>query len=304
MKPVLKKVLLALVSVVGLAAVGLGGYVYLQVSAFNKSVAKVYDIPVPQVQASTEATVIERGAHLARSVAGCAIADCHGSDLAGGKAISLGPVGTIGAPNITSAGMGAVYSDGELMRLIEHGVKRDGRTALFMVSHEINWLPQDDILAIVAYMRSVQPVSKVGATPQAGLLGKVLDRRNQFAWDIARRINHDDLDKAPPPSPTAEYGRHIAKSCMGCHGETFGGGPIPGAPPDMPVPMNITPDESGLAGWTYEEFERFSDQGIRKDGKQVDPFMPLEMLRNMDQTERKALFSFLTSLPKKPFGSR
>lgn len=304
MKPLLRKLLLSLAALMGLGAASLGGYVYLQVSAFNQSVAKVYKIAVPQVHASDDASTVERGAHLAHSVAGCAIAECHGPDLSGGKITSVGPLGTTGAPNITSAGMGAVYSDGELMRLVEHGLKRDGTTVLFMVSHEINWLPQDDILAVIAYVRSVNPVSKTGGATQVGVLGKILDRRGKFAWDVARRINHDHLDKAPPPSPTAEYGRHIAKGCMGCHGETFGGGPIPGAPPDMPVPANITPDKTGLAGWSFEEFERLADHGIRKNGKPVDPFMPIEMLAHMDQTERKALFSFLTSLPNKPFGRR
>ncbi len=304
MKPVLKTVLIASGVLILTAMIGVGGYVYAQTAAFDESVARIYDIPVPPVEASKDPEAISRGKHLAHSLGGCAVAECHGSALAGGKVTQVGPLGTLGAPNITPAGMGAVYSDGELMRLIEHGVKKDGTTALFMTSHEINWLPQSDILAIIAYVRTVAPVDKPGASSEVGVLGKVLDRRNEFAWDVARRIDHEHIDKAPPPSPTAEYGRHIAKLCMGCHGESLGGGPIPGAPPEIPIPSNITPHESGISGWTYEDFEKLLDTGIRKNGKKLNPFMPLSALAAMDETERRALFSFLMSLPAKPMGSR
>ena len=304
MKPVLKKILISLGVVVGLGALALGGYVFKQTRDFDRSVEKIYDIPAFDGHASLEPEVIARGAHLAESLAGCAMADCHGPDLAGGRVTEIGPVGTLAAPNITMGGLGAVYSDGELVRLIEHGVKKDGKTVLFMTSHEINWLPKEDLLAVIAYLRSLPAVDKPSNALSVGLLGKVLDRRGEFAWDIARRIDHDHLDKAPPPSPTAEYGRHIAKLCTGCHGTSFGGGPIPGAPPDFPVPANITPHETGMQGWTYEEFTRLADEGIRKNGKKLNPFMPNAVLSNMDATERKALFAFLTVLPAKPFGSR
>jgi len=303
-KPLIKKLLISFGGLLGLAALGLGGYVFAQVSAFDASLSKIYSIPVPQVHASNSPEAIARGDHLAHSLGGCTVSECHGPSLGGGKEISAGPVGTIGAPNITSGGLGAVYSDGELMRLIEHGVRKDGKTVRFMSSHEINWLPQDDILAIIAYVRSVAAVEGPGASLSIGLLGKVLDRRDQFALDIARRIDHEHIQKAPAPAPTKEYGRYIAKLCMGCHGETYSGGPIPGAPPDMPIPANITPHGTGLKGWTYEAFERLADQGLRNDGQKVDPFMPIEVLAHMNETERKALYAYLVTLEPKPFGNR
>ena len=63
-----------------------------------------------------------------RALHDCALAECHGDDLGGGTLNDLGPLGTIVAPNITSHGLGAVYSDQELARVILHGVRRDGRT--------------------------------------------------------------------------------------------------------------------------------------------------------------------------------
>ncbi len=62
--------------VVGLAvgALALGGAAYggVQVSQFDASMDKVYDVPVPSIVLSTDATVIARGKHLVESGAGCA----------------------------------------------------------------------------------------------------------------------------------------------------------------------------------------------------------------------------------------
>ena len=304
MKPMVKKALLAIGVVVGLIVVAAFVFVWSQVAAFDASLEAVYEIPVSEVRVSNEPQVLSRGKHLVRSSAGCALANCHGADLAGGRPIDAGPLGTMVGPNITGAGLGAVYTDGELKRLIEHGIRKDGRSVRFMPSHEINWAPESDIAAIISYVRSAPDVSKAAGTTEVGLLGKILDRQDMFVWDVARRINHEQLDKAPEPSPAAEYGRYLAKSCVGCHGETYGGGPLPGAPPEMPIPTNITPHATGLVGYQYEQFSRLCDEGTKRDGQKLDPFMPVEAMRNMNETERQALFAYLTSLPPKPFGSR
>src|SRR5690242_665571 len=141
MKQVLKWVI-AVLAVVIVAAAVFGAF---QVRAFNASMAKVYNVPLPAIVRATDPAVVARGKHVAESVAGCAAGDCHGIDLAGGRLVKFGPIGTIVGPNITPAGRAGAYSDGELARLILHGIKRDGRSVLFMPSTDINWLPDEDI---------------------------------------------------------------------------------------------------------------------------------------------------------------
>ena len=120
-------------------------------------------------------------------------------------------------------------------------------------------------------------------------MAKVLDRFDAIPIDVARRIDHSNIPKAPPPNPEPKYGAFIATSCRGCHGENLSGGPIPGAPPDLAVPLNLTPHETGLKGWTLEDFKTVLREGKRKDGKPLDPFMPTEALRNMNEIETQAL---------------
>jgi len=304
MKPIVKKILLGLGSVVTLTLLGGGAFAYTQSSAFAESMSKVYEVPVRNVTRSTDPAVLARGEHLSKSLGACAIVECHGGDMAGGKTITMGPLGTVTAPNVTGAGLGAVYSDGELARLIQHGVKKDGRSVTFMPMQEHGWLPDADVDAIISYLRSLPDVSKPNGPIEVGLLGKILDRKDAVVLDVARRIDHGKNEAAPAPEPTAAYGKFIGRTCIGCHGDKLSGGAIPGAPSDIPIPSNITRHDTGIGSWSYEDFAKLLDTGTRKNGQQLNPFMPLEMLTNMDEIERKAVWAYLQSVPPEAFGNR
>ncbi len=304
MKPVVKKVLIGLGGTVALVLAGGGIFYAVQASAFDASMSKVYDVPVPKVERSTDAAVIARGKHLVEAVAGCSSQDCHGKDLAGGRPLAMGPVGTFTGPNITGAGMLAAYSDGELARMLRHGLKKDGRSLAFMPVQDFNYFSDADLAAVASYLRTVPPVEKANGAVAVGPIGKILDRKGLMPLDVARKIASKKIDFAPAPAPTAEYGQFLARGCMGCHGEGLSGGRIPGAPKSLPVPLNLTPDATGLAGWTYDDFDKLMVKGLRKNGAKLDPFMPIDNFGQMDETEKKALYAYLMSLPPKPLGGR
>jgi hypothetical protein len=300
MKKILKGFGLVLLALVMLAA----AYVGVEALLYNHSISRVYAIPLPRIERSSDPAVIERGRHLAASVAGCATADCHGADLGGGKATEAGPIGTIVAPNITPGGRGRDYADGELARLILHGVKRDGQSVRFMPAQDICWLPDEDVTALISYVRSVPPLDRPSQELKLGLLAKVLDRHNLVIVDVGRRIDHEHRLVAPAPGPTVQYGAFLARSCTGCHGEHYSGGRIPGAPADMAIPANLTPHESGLGKWQFADFQKVLDTGVRPDGRKLDPFMPYEALSKLNDPEKQALWAFLQSLPAQPHGNR
>lgn len=301
---VLKKVLIGVGAVVGLGALGLGGFVFVTARAFDASMDKVYDQkPLDQIKASKDEAVIARGKHIAEAVAGCTSKDCHGTDLAGGKEMSMGPLGTLTGPNLTGGGLGAAYTDGEFARIVRFGIKKNGKSAVFMPAQDFNWMNDEDLTALVSFLRSVPNVDKPNGAMKLGLLAKILDRQGALPIDVARKID-GKVELAGKPEPTAAYGKFLAKSCMGCHGEGLSGGKIPGAPGDLPVPLNLTPDESGLKGWTQEDFNKLLEKGDRKNGKKLHEFMPIENYGLMDATEKTALFAYLMSLPPKPFGGR
>jgi mono/diheme cytochrome c family protein len=302
MKRWLKRIGLGVVALVVVLGGSAGVYAKMQASSFDASMDKVYDVPLPTVTRSTDPIVLARGKHLVDSVAACATRDCHGTDLGGGKTLEMGPLGTLSGPNVTQ--MAALYSDAELARLVKHGIKKDGRSVRFMPVQDFDWLPESDVAAVVSYLRTVPKVDRPNGKIEIGLLGKVLDRRGQIILDVAGRIDHAHVESAPAPTPNAEYGKYVVRLCTGCHGEHLSGGPIPGAPPSVPTPLNLTPHETGLKGWTYADFDKLLTIGVRKNGKQLDPCMPIQAFGQMDDTEKKALWAALESLPPAPFGGR
>lgn len=301
--PLWRRILLGLASALLLLIVGVGIFAYGQARAYDESMAKVYDVPVVEPALPTDPVAIARGKHLAESMAGCQVSECHGTDLGGGRPIAFGPIGTLSGPNLTTKLR--EYSNGELARVMQHGIKRDGRSLRFMPSHETNWLPDADVAAVIAYLRTVPAIDRPDGPCDIRVMGKVLDRQDKFVLDVARRIDHTRAAEKPQvPEPNAKYGAFLARSCSGCHGETFGGGPIPGAPPSMATPANLTPHETGLQKWSYADFAKVLETGVRPDGRKLSKDMPYEAFSKADDTERHALWAYFQSIPPKAFGSR
>jgi mono/diheme cytochrome c family protein len=110
--------------------------------------------------------MIERG-HYLYSVS-CTI--CHGTDGGGGTSISWKPFGTLWTRNITAhpqAGVGA-WTDAELKRAIRSGVSRDGRQLHWqgMTWDQLSNLDEEDLRAVVAYVRLLPPVNRTVPTPR------------------------------------------------------------------------------------------------------------------------------------------
>ena len=125
------------VLVVVVLVTALVGYVYV---ASGRLMARTYRVDqVPLVTVRSDAGSIARGKYLVERVAVCA--DCHGADL-GGKVVQNNfAMGTLASANLTrgQGGVGATYSDEDLVRAITHGVRRDGHSVIFMPSIARIW---------------------------------------------------------------------------------------------------------------------------------------------------------------------
>jgi hypothetical protein len=164
----LKKGLRAVGVLILLVLVGLGGYVGMQVTAFDRSMAEVHNIPIPDCKRSADPQVVARGKHVSDALAACSVRDCHGPDLGGGRALDAGPLGVFAAPNVTLVAQ--AYSDGELARLLRYGVKKDGRSLRFMPVQDFAWLADADLIALVSYIRSLPVVDRPAGVMKVGIL--------------------------------------------------------------------------------------------------------------------------------------
>lgn len=125
---------------------------------------------------------------------------------------------------------------------------------------------------------------------------------NQAPLVVAKLINHDTpIPSAPPQGETVEYGRYLVASggCMACHGKNLSGGKIAGGPEDPPA-SNITP--TGIGTWTEADFFRAFREGKRPGNADIHPFMPWKTMGGMTDSELRAIYLYLKTVPARPYG--
>lgn len=287
----------ALVLLVGLGVAGL--YAWTGAAIGKRTTPDTHEFRAPRDSAS-----VARGEHVLRALAKCS--DCHTEDLGGGTMIDDPAFGTIATANLTSGkgGIGATYTDADWERSIRHGKAPDGRRLLIMPSHDYQHLSDEDLGALVAYLRSLPPVDRERVPTRVGPVARALYAAGQMPLFPADLITHG-LAPVPavPIDSTVAYGKYIGDvGCAGCHGAGYGGGKIPGTPPDFPPTANLTP--TGIGHYTFEQFASVLRTGTRPDGTQLHPMMPIAATKLMTDVEMAAVWKYLQTLPPKPFGTR
>jgi len=301
MKRMLKIGAAALVAVVAILAAAVAGAVWLGERKMERAVL-VKVVPVPF---ASGAPALKAGKYLFES-RGCA--ECHGPD-GSGRVMIEDPNGMfVRTPNITKGPGGAVadYSEADWVRAIRHGVNPRGHALMVMPSEDYNRLTDADLAALVAYARSLPPISGQAARIRLPVVVKALYGVG-YIKDASEKINHSLAPSQPVPvAASVEHGGYVARMCMGCHGEHLAGGRIPEGPPEWPPAANLTPG-AGTVMTRYETLEKFASMmrtGRRPDGALVDRAMPFETLKALNDTDVAAIYAYLKTLAPKPTGSR
>ncbi|AOS78561.1 MULTISPECIES: c-type cytochrome [Hydrogenophaga] len=254
------------------------------------------DVAAQAVPYKSDAAALERGRYLYAS-RGCV--DCHGANGAGRTFVDDGAL-TIAGPNITTGPGGAVaaYQPVDWVRAIRHGVTPQGRALMVMPSEDYNRFTDDDLAALVAHIRSLPPQTGQGAVVKLPLPVRVLYGFGVVP-DAASRIDHTLPPQQPvPEGVTLAHGEYVANMCIGCHREGLVGGKIPGGPPDWPPASRLAPGEGSVMG-RYADADALITlfrSGKRPDGSAVQ-VMPFESLREMSETDLRALHLYLKALP-------
>lgn len=304
MRKVLRLIGFAILGVLGIALIGAIA-VYI---VSERRINQLYTIEAAELVIPTGAEAVDRGKYLSEAITKCA--DCHGEGLGGQVFIDDPALGRLVASNLTAGagGIGGSYTDADWVRSIRHGVGPDGKPLLFMPSDEFNSLSDDDLGALIAYVKSLPPKDSDLPGNSVGPLGRVLFLAGQLPLVPAEMIDHTaERAAAPARGATKEYGKYLADTggCVGCHGPGFSGGPIPGTPPEWPPAQNITPNrETGLGTWTIADFEIALRTGKRPDGSAISEYMPWKATAKMSDEDLEALWLYLQSVPPKAFGGR
>lgn len=212
----------------------------------------------------------------------------------------IGPNLTTGAGSVTVA-----YTVADWDRIVRHGIRRDGRPAL-MPSEDFVGMSDRELSDIIAYARSLPPVDREWPESTLGPMGKVMLATGKWRLSVDRVGDHHAAHRVEPPeaAETVEFGAHIAQVCTGCHRPHFAGGRIAQGPPHWAPASNLTPHPEGMAGWSFEQFATVMREGKRPDGSPVRA--PMAQItpygKRMTETELRALWMYLASLPPRPTG--
>jgi len=277
-----------------------------------------FDAPYPEVTASTDSAVIERGRYVVRDLAPCAA--CHGDPtqreayangddvpLSGGFVFDI-PPGQFYARNLTpdgATGLGDV-SDRAIARALRYGVGHDGRALLpFM---EMQGLSDDDLQAVVSYLRTLPPVRNQVPAHRLTLLGRIVR-----ATVLAKPVGPATTPPTTAPrGVSVETGRYLVESvalCWACHskrsqvtgaltGPRFGGttGFTEADDPGHSwSPPNITSDpQTGRLGQMTE------DQFVARfrQGRLIPRSpMPWQAFSRLAEGDLRAIYRYLKSVP-------
>ena len=280
----------------------LGGLLGLLIVAFvilvvvgGTKANKVYEIPIETITIPTDAEAIQRGEHLA-TIYICK--DCHTENLSGELSFEIPGMLSIPTPNLTTGagGVGSFFTDEDWVRAIRHGVGHDGRALFIMPSNTFYYIGDEDLGALIAYLKSLPPVDNALSDRKIDLMGRVMMGAGMFPPLAVDRIDHSTPPPAAPePGVTVEYGKYLSHTCTECHGANLNGAPF--GPPGEEVPSpNLTPGGE-LATWTEQEFFTTLRTGVTPSGYQLNEEMPWMSYGQMTDDELKALWLYLQSLP-------
>jgi mono/diheme cytochrome c family protein len=254
-------------------------------------------------------SLVEKGRYLAIA-ADCAA--CHdatdGRSFAGGRPIET-PFGNIVASNITpdqETGIGS-WSDDDFDNAVRGGVRPDGaRLYPAMPYNAYTKMSRDDVLAIRAYLASIQPVRK--SVDSNTLPFPFNIRAAMRAWNA---LYFTEGAFKPDPGKSAEWNRGAflvdgPGHCAACHTpKTFLGGDKSGEylrgsylqgwfAPDI-----TNDDRVGLGRWSPEDVVAYLKTGHNRITAATGPMAEeiAQSTSHMHDDDLKAIATYLKSLP-------
>jgi mono/diheme cytochrome c family protein len=278
---------------------------------------RTFDIAEVPIVASTDSAVIERGAYLAYGPAHCAY--CHNTAdkvarLEAGERVPMsgGLLFEIGIARLTTAnltpdpetGIGNI-SDAQLARMMRHNVLHDGRAAVPFMEYQN--MSDEDLIAIISYLRSQPAVKNQIAPREFSFLGKTI---MSFVIKPSGPTGTPPA-KSPAEGATVERGKYLVENvanCAGCHTKRSmtdgsyqmpklsGGTAMLGEDGKNYTPPNLTPHPTTghITNWTEEQFvTRFRAGPLNGNGSH----MPWRAFARMSDDDLRAIFRYLKTVP-------
>jgi mono/diheme cytochrome c family protein len=256
---------------------------------------------------------VARGRYMFGATGGCG---CHtvpkGQPNAGGRKYE-GAFGTVYSSNITpdrQTGIGG-WTDEQVITAIRLGRRPNGERLLPVHPFPVfNGMAEEDLRAIVAFLRTTKPVSR---QKEPKKLVPLFESVFLPAWLAAFAPRETPPPKAPATG--VARGEYLVKAvghCGECHtprtmtmasdNSRFLAG-TPKGPEDQAMP-NITPDrETGIGKWSVEEIADYLGSGNKPDGDVAGGLMAevidgtLSGYKDLNKADLLAIAQYLKTIP-------
>ena len=206
------------------------------------------------------------------------------------------------APNITpdkETGIGS-WTDDEIARAIREGVDKDGKALYPLMPYDLyRQLSDEDVASIVVYLRSLKPIHNELPKMDPGFPLRYIIRN--MPQPVIEPVSYRFAN-------SVERGKHLAavSACVACHtphdeqhqplaGLDFAGGDVMRDMPTPAVPSNLTPDASGIGGFTREQFRQTLRTG-NNGSRQLHPLMPYCAYARLKDEDIDAIYDYLRTL--------
>jgi hypothetical protein len=237
--------------------------------------------------------------------------------------MAAAPLGALYTKNLTpdpETGIGR-YTDPQIARMLRSSVRPNGRASVQLLM-PFGDMSNEDMTAVISFLRAQPPVRNVVPENEFTLIGKVVKSLSPV---FKPRTAVHPPATSPEARPTRERGEYLARSvgnCGGCHtrhdpmtfaktGPEFAGGTEmepatrPGADPDIWFRTpNLTPAVDGVLHKFPDRetfIARFQHGGLHYEGSP----MPWEAFSRISSNDLGALYEYFRSLPPQvgPTGS-
>ncbi|MBI2350846.1 MAG: cytochrome c [Deltaproteobacteria bacterium] len=258
-----------------------------------------------------EKDMMARGQYIFAVAGGCA---CHtvpkGTPHAGGRAFPI-PFGKAYATNITQdkeTGIGS-WSDKEIRDSIVKGIRPNGERLLPIMPYEAySGMAEEDLKALIVYLRTLKPVSKENLQPKVYV--SLFRPLVTPLW--LKLFGRFSNPPARAPKNSVERGRYLVEHvslCDDCHTPRnllmvprralyLAGSKVGILGEEIP---NITPDkETGIGEWSRNDIAEFLMTGTKPDLDNVQGLME-EVIeagyKQMKKEDALAIADYIKSIP-------
>ena len=245
-----------------------------------KPVAISYD----GVGATDSAAILAHGERLTK-VLGCR--GCHGDNLQGEKFADQPGFGAVYASNLTVALQG--YDAVGIENVLRRGKRPDGSDLWAMPSEMYQYLGEQDMAALVAYLRSLRPVGKAKPAPrfEAGWRAEIASGKyKNAAGYIAEEKGVVPIDLGPQHA----RGRMITMTaCTECHAAKLEG-------------RDDTPDLDIVGAYSATQFANLMRTGKPVGGRELRMMSGVARGRFAHLTDREVaeLHAYLKARADRP----